>query len=408
MVPVYILLLTWSAIVLYAYHISTRRGDDYHLETVITRAGLQNLRTHKYASTGYSWMDNFLNPFWTWIVSYVPASVMPNTLTFVGLVCQCVSCVLAVRYSPDMEADITERWVFYAIFLLQFTYETLDAIDGKHARNTGNGSPLGQLFDHGCDSVGAVFVTLCVIVTIRLGSGGWGILVLFLAQFTFFLSQWAEHHTHTVRTYVGYIGVTEAQWAGFAIFVTTGLFGTEHWLWTLGSLLPAWALGPLGGEAGVVGMLQLNHLVMLANISTALFVIWYNARDVYNYTNSWKPFAEFAPLLVICVTALGLKQTATYQAHPALCLIVIGMASSHVTVQMIVCNVTSMRFALTQPVVGGLIVVWAHVTLAERYGIPMLLDEQTVFLSYGCLVAALVARYVYLSISHITQALDIY
>jgi len=28
----------------------------------------------------------------------------------------------------------------------------MDAVDGKQARRTGTSSPLGQLFDHGCDA----------------------------------------------------------------------------------------------------------------------------------------------------------------------------------------------------------------------------------------------------------------
>ena len=32
-----------------------------------------------------------------------------------------------------------------------FTYQALDAIDGKQARRTDSSSPLGELFDHGCD-----------------------------------------------------------------------------------------------------------------------------------------------------------------------------------------------------------------------------------------------------------------
>lgn len=34
--------------------------------------------------------------------------------------------------------------------------QTLDAIDGKQARRTNTSSPLGQLFDHGCDSFSTV------------------------------------------------------------------------------------------------------------------------------------------------------------------------------------------------------------------------------------------------------------
>lgn len=36
-----------------------------------------------------------------------------------------------------------------------FLYQSLDAIDGKQARRTDSSSPLGELFDHGCDSVSA-------------------------------------------------------------------------------------------------------------------------------------------------------------------------------------------------------------------------------------------------------------
>ena len=34
-----------------------------------------------------------------------------------------------------------------------FIYQSLDAIDGKQARRTKQATPLGELFDHGCDSV---------------------------------------------------------------------------------------------------------------------------------------------------------------------------------------------------------------------------------------------------------------
>lgn len=34
-----------------------------------------------------------------------------------------------------------------------FIYQSLDAIDGKQARRTNSSSPLGELFDHGCDAV---------------------------------------------------------------------------------------------------------------------------------------------------------------------------------------------------------------------------------------------------------------
>lgn len=44
-------------------------------------------------------------------------------------------------------------WAYLQAALGLFFYQTLDAIDGKQARRTGSSSPLGELFDHGCDSM---------------------------------------------------------------------------------------------------------------------------------------------------------------------------------------------------------------------------------------------------------------
>ncbi len=35
----------------------------------------------------------------------------------------------------------------------------LDNMDGKHARNSGTSSPLGMMFDHGCDALVTFFFT---------------------------------------------------------------------------------------------------------------------------------------------------------------------------------------------------------------------------------------------------------
>jgi len=45
------------------------------------------------------------------------------------------------------------RWAFFLCAVGLFVYQSLDAIDGKQARRTGTSTPLGELFDHGCDSI---------------------------------------------------------------------------------------------------------------------------------------------------------------------------------------------------------------------------------------------------------------
>lgn len=54
---------------------------------------------------------------------------------------------------PNLHAGYAPRWVYlFAAFAVVF-YTWLDCFDGKQARRTGTSSPLGQLFDHGCDAL---------------------------------------------------------------------------------------------------------------------------------------------------------------------------------------------------------------------------------------------------------------
>jgi phosphatidylglycerophosphate synthase len=44
-------------------------------------------------------------------------------------------------------------WSYFLCGLGLFIYQSLDAIDGKQARRTNSSTPLGELFDHGCDAI---------------------------------------------------------------------------------------------------------------------------------------------------------------------------------------------------------------------------------------------------------------
>jgi ethanolaminephosphotransferase len=81
-------------------------------------------------------------------------------------------------------------------------------VDGKQARRTGTSSPLGELFDHGCDALNCSFE--CIVLAASLGLGhSWytGFLLLTLTT-PFYMSTWEEYHTGTL--YLGYFnGPTE-------------------------------------------------------------------------------------------------------------------------------------------------------------------------------------------------------
>jgi ethanolaminephosphotransferase len=114
-------------------------------------------------------------------------------------------------YSPTLEA-ILPRWVFAYAGFTTFLYLTLDAIDGMQARKTQSSSPLGQLFDHGCDCCITTVFSLMMIHGLGLGSTVTAISLVAAVQVAFFLSQWEEKYTGICRTSVGGLfGVTESQ-----------------------------------------------------------------------------------------------------------------------------------------------------------------------------------------------------
>lgn len=71
-------------------------------------------------------------------------------------------------YSPNARLE-PPRWACALCALGLFIYQSLDAIDGKQARRTNSSSPLGELFDHGCDSISTVFVALSACISAQLG-----------------------------------------------------------------------------------------------------------------------------------------------------------------------------------------------------------------------------------------------
>ena len=125
----------------------------------ITEEGLKELADYKYKPGNYTKLDELLTPYWQWVVSYVPMWVAPNLITFIGWLFIIFSYVNILRYDYTFKEDIPNSCFLSAACCI-WIYSTLDAIDGKQARRTKSSSPLGQLFDHGCDSFSLSFVIL--------------------------------------------------------------------------------------------------------------------------------------------------------------------------------------------------------------------------------------------------------
>ena len=78
----------------------------------------------------------------------------------------------------------------------------MDNVDGKQARRTGTSSGLGELFDHGIDSLNCTLASLLEAAAMGLGPSKTGAFTAMVPCLPMFFSTWETYHTHTL--YLGY------------------------------------------------------------------------------------------------------------------------------------------------------------------------------------------------------------
>ena len=75
----------------------------------------------------------------------------PNLVTLTGTAILFSNCIVYFSQDSTMEKQVPDLCYYWSCLSI-LLYQTFDAMDGKHARRTGQSSALGQLFDHGCDA----------------------------------------------------------------------------------------------------------------------------------------------------------------------------------------------------------------------------------------------------------------
>ncbi|XP_039228167.1 choline/ethanolaminephosphotransferase 1 isoform X5 [Drosophila yakuba] len=200
----------------------------YRDKHILSAQQLRKLSEHKYSCFSASLLDPLLQPWWNWLVAQTPLWLAPNLITIVGLILNVVTTLILICYSPN-GVEAPPRWTCLLCALGLFIYQSLDSIDGKQARRTNTSSPLGELFDHGCDSISTVFVALSACISCQLGHyPNWLFFQCFCAIALFYCAHWQTYVSGTMR--FGRIDVTEAQFSIIAIHLVSAALGPEIWL----------------------------------------------------------------------------------------------------------------------------------------------------------------------------------
>ncbi|XP_032572647.1 cholinephosphotransferase 1 isoform X1 [Drosophila sechellia] len=304
----------------------------YRDKHILSAQQLRKLSEHKYSCFSASLLDPLLQPWWNWLVAQTPLWLAPNLITIVGLILNVVTTLILICYSPN-GVEAPPRWTCLLCALGLFIYQSLDSIDGKQARRTNTSSPLGELFDHGCDSISTVFVALSACISCQLGHyPNWLFFQCFCAIALFYCAHWQTYVSGTMR--FGRIDVTEAQFSIIAIHLVSAALGPEIWLTKIGiGSIQLW-YGPAVTTI-VCGLLSLTYVFSVIKAGG----VGKNGSTVAG-TSVLSPSI---PLTLVVLPALMIAQKSPqnlFTEHASVYIMAFGMVAAKVTNKLVIAHMT--------------------------------------------------------------------
>lgn len=298
------------------------------LSRPISAEGLGRLKEYKYRGVDHSLIYKLMYPMVIAIANRLPLWIAPNLITLTGLLCMTAAYVLLCGVlSPDL-ATAAPAWVYVACAVAKFLYQVLDELDGKQARRTASSSPMGELFDHGCDALSCMLTTTTIAAAMQLGAGWW-FWALNAAVFgAFYATIWEQLHTDFLELH--HLGPNEAHTTYILLMLLTAALGPAFWARPV-PLLPALAL-----RHAAVALLLLGTLIDLAINFRRVAPFVRSARDLVRSVRLLAPLPLCAGLSALWCAA----EPAVLHAHPQALALGLGFLNSHQVGTLIVSRVT--------------------------------------------------------------------
>jgi ethanolaminephosphotransferase len=305
---------------------------------------------------------------------HTPTWAAPNAITLFGMCWMVASYVLVWHFYPGFDEGISggspPLWPFAFSGIAMLVYQTLDNMDGKQSRKTGSSSPLGLLFDHGCDAINSIFGSGMLITALGLSpaTDQWHILAsVLLPMMAFYVTTWEEYYTHhlilpTVN------GPTEGLLMGAALFVCTSVVGVEYWHgygWYNDFFGPyVFAYLPESITSAIVPVDGLRNCDMFTIISVLGMgqevCINKGPKMVCKFGISC--LRELFPIisLIVAPILIGYADSTVLERHPRVCLHIIAGLFVEAVTQLMLDHMTSRPYRAVRP---AIVPLWAFTAL---------------------------------------------
>ncbi|XP_022083677.1 cholinephosphotransferase 1-like [Acanthaster planci] len=311
---------------------------------LLSQGQLKRLKEHKYSAEGTSLFDAPMQVFWRWLIEQIPKTIAPNTITMAGLALNILGAVILMMFSPTA-TEPAPGWAYITAALTLFIYQALDAIDGKQARRTQTSTPMGELFDHGCDSVSIVFVSLAFGISVQLGE--WPELLFLstvLSIIMFYTAHWQTYVSGTLH--FGMFDVTESQLTLIVIFSLSAFFGPQ-----------IWAFKVLGVELKVAVFAAGIVLALISFVNYFRVILGGGGKgkdgSTVADTSVIAPALHIGFVILLAVIIKQKSRTGLYDNQPCIYLLTFGLVASKITNKLVVAHMTKSAMDLLDTVFIG-------------------------------------------------------
>lgn len=365
------------------------------------------LRSYRYKGVDKSPISKYiLTPYWNWAVTFLPMWMAPNLVTLLGFMFMIAAYFVVVAVVPDLKSEIHPA--FYFGFAACFwIYSTMDNIDGKQARRTNSSSPLGELFDHGCDALNCPIGSFIHIASLGLGYSWRSLIVLFISSWAFYLPTWEEYHTGVL--YLGYVnGPTEGLLMVITTILISGIFGNSIWFKELEILSRS------------------VYLIDLITIGfVALFVFYYVPSCLWSVyceckkkgTSFGEAILQLFPMtvgtLAVAIWLSSRHSSVQSSSNFILFFTTVGIVFGKMATKIIYAHVAKCPFPLFTKMmlpllIGSVAMFMAHFLIPEEHTQTVILAETTFLWTYLGMCVIGYANWIYHTIHSICLHCDIY
>ncbi|TPX17166.1 uncharacterized protein E0L32_003284 [Thyridium curvatum] len=385
----------------------------------ISDDALIHLKSYKYSSVDKSPVSYYiLRPYWNAAVELLPLWLAPNMVTLIGFFFILGNIGLLVLFMPDLVGPVgSPRQDLRPLPTghgRADDEDTMDNLDGKQARRTGTSSGLGELFDHGIDSLNCTLASLLETAAMGLGTSHSGVFTALCPCLPMFFSTWETYHSHTL--YLGVInGPTEGLLIACSVMAISGYFGPGIWTESIVDIVGE---KMLFGYAHLVGDLSIRDIWIGMIVGSLLlthipFCIYHVVKARRSKNLPVAPvFLEWTPM-VVYTFAIGAWLYSPYSTlmaenHLVLFCMTMSFVFGRMTTKMILAHLTRQPFpywtVMLTPLVGG-----AILANLPRFGFePISAQNELYYLwAYFFFAMAVYFRWAYLVITSICNFLGI-